>query len=160
MINLQYNITDKENDPITTSYTINGGEKVSTEKSVNKQLKLTNGDYKILIEYADPTHALKDSIRFTVNSPTGIEPVTLDDKVTLYPNPTRDYLYIKHEAEAPKTIYREIYDINGRLMDHDKIEIGIGETIEKINTSKYPNGIYIITFTNATKKQRLEFTKE
>ena len=60
----------------------------------------------------------------------------------------------------PKIIYKEIYDITGKLLDHEKIEINNGETIEKVNTSNYAKGTYIITFINGTKKQRLKFTKE
>lgn len=45
---------------------------------------------------------------------------------------------------APKTVYREIYDISGRLMDYDKIEISSGETIERIDISKFAKGIYFM----------------
>jgi hypothetical protein len=114
IVTLQYDITDKENDPITASYNINGGTKVATEKSVNKQLQLQNGLYKILIKYADPTHTSKDSLSFEMNKPTAIEPVTIDDKVILYPNPVREILNIEYESNTPKIIYREIYNLEGK----------------------------------------------
>jgi len=55
-----------------------------------------------------------------VNGLRVAEDVTLH--CTAYPNPTKDYLILKVENIGKKHISYQLYDINGKILEHDKLE--------------------------------------
>lgn len=66
--------------------------------------------------------------------------------VELYPNPVKDFLYIKKSEKEMTEI--KIYNAIGRLVIHEKIKA----TNHKINVSELPSGIY---FLQVVRKQAL-----
>lgn len=82
---------------------------------------------------------------YTLNTqwPTlGTEDISSEMKVTLYPNPTSDYLTI----DLPDTIsqaHYETYDVTGRMVDH-----GTASHQEQLDVTKLNPGTYIIQLTD------------
>lgn len=84
------------------------------------------------------------------NSGTGIESVT-NSKLTLYPNPVSDNLYISSEAEVESI---EIYSLTGVLM------FSSNENIDSVNMSSFAAGNYIVKVrTNEGTNQKLIIKK-
>ena len=86
-------------------------------------------------------------IYITVNAggacSTNIETNTLDNEITLYPNPASTLIYVKN-AEGLKY---EMMDISGRLIKSDLIQ----KAEENISIDNIPNGSYFIKFIGSDK---------
>jgi len=78
----------------------------------------------------------------TMNSLFGIQNED-GSSISIYPNPSADYINIKLEKYEGKTDI-SIYDVTGKLMD--VIELNINTDVENIryNTTAYRNGTYFI----------------
>jgi len=59
---------------------------------------------------------------FEISVVTGIEEAKgINLSVTAYPNPTTDYLQLKVESEKLKDLSFQLYDMNGKLLQSEKI---------------------------------------
>ncbi len=67
---------------------------------------------------------------------------SIEEMITLYPNPTSDYIYISGLLEAQKY---EIHNILGA-----KVLEGNISTNERISVEEFSNGIYILTLENGS----------
>ncbi len=63
----------------------------------------------------------------------------IENSITIYPNPTNDLLFFRTKYQKPVTEI-SVYNQMGQIVIHQK---GI---IDKIDISKFPNGIYFILF--------------
>ncbi len=83
--------------------------------------------------------------------------VSLSDKMTLYPNPTKDYFDLNFSISNDSDITVKIYDINARLVN-EKIFSNYNNSIfkERFYTDNLTSGIYMVKVSNgnsiATKK--------
>ena len=59
---------------------------------------------------------------------------------TIYPNPTNDLLILKTESYKTKNLYYQLFDINGKLLESQKIE----NCETNINTSKLAPAVYFL----------------
>lgn len=74
----------------------------------------------------------------TVVQVVGIdEDKTLYNSIIIYPNPTKDYFYIKNKGQNNKLKQVRIFDVNGRL-------VYIGKSNPKIDVSNLKKGVYFI----------------
>ena len=143
-ISLQYNITDTDFDKAT--YRIDNGTKISASQSGTVPLTLADGLHKIVIEAIDKKpQAVKDSVSFEMKKTTAIEqPPISEDKVTLYPMPAGDFVNIKTLSSTSKLISRTLYDVTGRQVYNDEIEVNIGEDVNRLDISKLASGLYFL----------------
>ena len=87
----------------------------------------------------------------TVYEPQGI--YDLEKEVfIIYPNPTKDVLYIKEKNESAFKSYI-IYDITARKIDSNEFN-------EQINIKQLPKGIYWIVLSGGDKRYKQKFIKE
>lgn len=82
---------------------------------------------------------------------TGIQDASqLDNSIGLfYPNPSHQQANIDLDLGNGCNYSISIVDVNGRTI-HNTSLYAAGHTTFSINTSKLPNGIYIVTFSNGT----------
>ena len=94
---------------------------------------LTGGD-KIL------TQGFQQSFGFG----TGITAQELNWKISAYPNPMIDVLFVKFDVDRAREFWIEIQDVTGRVIsrEHQK-EIRPGDVVQ-LNTSDFTDGIYFL----------------
>ncbi|HON17537.1 MAG TPA: T9SS type A sorting domain-containing protein [Salinivirgaceae bacterium] len=79
-----------------------------------------------------------------------VVPVDFSASITVYPNPTKDYVIIKLENAESGVYSLKILDLNGKLKDqNDEI---MPDRLILINTEKLASGVYLLQF---FKKQEL-----
>ena len=76
---------------------------------------------------------------FTTNSIGLNDEISLENQITLFPNPTKGDVYITTQGEKINNFL--LYNINGQLLlKSEKLKT----TSEKINLSAFSKGVYII----------------
>jgi hypothetical protein len=76
--------------------------------------------------------------------PTGIDGISYENKLNVYPNPTSDKIKIKLGSVSDKA-YAEVYNSIGQLVKHAVPVIG---TEAEISVSDLSKGVYVIRITN------------
>ena len=88
-----------------------------------------------------------------------IDTETLTNTITVYPNPTDNFLNIKlPDSFTSKSTYIQIYDVNGRLIVDNKPTI-IDNQIT-INVNSLSNGVYLIHLITDSQKWSKLFIKK
>lgn len=113
---------------------------------------LTPGDYFLKIVSTTPTNTnYQTPYNFVINTTLGTS-VNEINKVSFYPNPVKDILYIDNIAAAKATIYSLL---------GQKLEVkDIDTSSSTIDMSKYAKGIYLITLENENQTQTIKVIKE
>jgi hypothetical protein len=137
-IRLKGSITDNENDPITATYSIDGGSPITIGKDFDKPLSLPNGLHKIVIIASDAYHtganATKDSVNFEMEKANV-------PNTNLYPNPTEDILHIKYKSGMSGNAFMSIYTSDGKAVMTKKIN---GAREEDLELSNLNAGTYFL----------------
>ncbi len=76
---------------------------------------------------------------------TGINSVSQNDVVKIYPNPVTDNLNLQWENEQTGIYTISAYTLQGQNITEQNVDISAGTTIQKINTSNWAQGIYLVT---------------
>jgi len=79
--------------------------------------------------------------------------------ISLYPNPVQDQLYISYESAKSDQIEMFIYNIQGKLMHQERINIQSGVNHSIINVSDLTGGLYIFRLQKGNKIETIKFTK-
>lgn len=74
-------------------------------------------------------------------------------KITCYPNPTQDVLYLSGLLEKSKLV---IYDLNGRIVQ----KTNVSNSLETIDMSNLQNGLYFIEISNSHQKSSYKIVKQ
>ncbi len=88
------------------------------------------------------SYIIKTDSLGNVSTSTGIPEVNNPFEFFVYPNPTSGIISIKPKGISSTNSIIEIYNVNGQCIYHCKIK---NNTIEQIDLSNHPNGIYMIT---------------
>ena len=137
-----------DNDPDVNSWNIQyrpQGGQLSTASSNTNSYPLTgltaNTTYQIQVQANCGDGNLSDwSPAITVTT-TGIEN-WLDNSVTLYPNPAKEYVDIRVNGDLNVTMM-EVYDVYGKLIN----TMNVVENPTRINVSGLANGMYFVRVT-------------
>ena len=161
-VRLKGNITDAEGDPITASYSLDGGQAITLSPEFDNPLSLVDGIHKIVITASDPTHtgkyAPRDSTTFEFKKAVGIEPgPTLDDKTSYYPNPVQDILHIKYKSGMSGNAFMSITTLDGKQIMSKKIN---GASEDDFDMTTYKPGIYIFKVVDGIVMQRIMLIKQ
>ena len=73
----------------------------------------------------------------------GIEEIGLAEKMSIYPNPTSEMLFVKYRTKDELKGDISLRDINGRMI-FNKQNVKLNENIQKIDMGTLPKGIYFI----------------
>lgn len=68
--------------------------------------------------------------------PVSVDHVSENEKVTVYPNPVKNYLTVKSQSSLIQSI--SVYDAQGRLV----LEKGVNASNAEISTDTFENGLY------------------
>jgi hypothetical protein len=74
--------------------------------------------------------------------------IAASQSLLIYPNPASNELYIKLSVPGEKEASLVIYDVLGRTIHQQKIDLTQGLDNTYINTSTFPTGTYIINITS------------
>lgn len=88
--------------------------------------------------------AMIDFIKFPVsNSTVSVEEME-NTSIMVYPNPTSGQIQISSDnLSAEKNIYYSLYDLNGRLLQQDRLT----ESVQTVSLNAYAPGFYILKVT-------------
>jgi hypothetical protein len=79
----------------------------------------------------------------------GVSETKMNFSLSIFPNPTADYLTLKISNYNNEILFYQVYDLQGKLLINEPVS---GEQT-KINTSKLSPSSYIIGITNQENKQ-------
>ncbi len=124
------------NDSITQTLEIDGSE-------------VGTGIYNYSVTVTDDnTCSNSDTIEITVESGSGIDNLSLKPLIKLYPNPTTGIINIIIEGYSEQNLTIEVLNITGELVYSKQLKNMKVKTIEKIDLSDQPKGIYILKLHN------------
>lgn len=113
---------------------------------------LTPGDYFLKIVSTTPTNTnYQTPYNFVINTTLGSIENEIN-KVTFYPNPVKDILYLDNISASKATIY----SLLGQQLEVKDIQ----SSSSSIDMTKYAKGIYLITLENENQKQTIKVIKE
>ena len=140
--NLIVKISTTNNDPAsftTTLLSINAEKAEWTNHVVDLSSYHGQVVYIAFVQNSDDQNMiLVDNIKILGNAEIGIEQITINPNVRIYPNPATDIVTI----EGAQGANVKIYDITGKTL----ITTTIQDNHETINISKLSSGVYFIDF--------------
>ena len=137
--------TDPDGDDLTYSlkYSVDGI--VSTFISGNNAIFAGDkvGKVYVSITATDPTGASATALlEIDVTEYSGIEGVSINAKVGVYPNPVVETLYVTCDFDCENATY-SIYGENGALLYNESAQVAAGSP-KAINVANLPAGVYIL----------------
>lgn len=72
------------------------------------------------------------------------EIATLNQEFLIYPNPANEELNVFYSVNNNSSVFIVITDINGKEFYREQVSNSIGANRKKIDTSRFPNGTYIL----------------
>lgn len=82
--------------------------------------------------------------------PTSIAPLLEAGAITLYPQPTRDALFIRLNTSYPTALQVDVYDMLGRTLLRDHSLLGPEEKTAQLPVSAWKSGTYYLRLKTAT----------
>ena len=138
-------ILDNSGNLIDTAV-INSGNTLSFVRT------LTPGDYFLKIVSTTPTNTnYQTPYNFVINTVLGTSENEIN-KVSFYPNPVKDILYLENIPASKATIY----SLLGQQLEVKDIQT----SSSSIDMSKYAKGIYLITLENENQTKTIKVIKE
>ena len=138
-------ILDNSGNLIDTAV-INSGNTLSFVRT------LTPGDYFLKIVSTTPTNTnYQIPYNFVINTVLGTSENEIN-KVSFYPNPVKDILYLENIPASKATIY----SLLGQQLEVKDIQT----SSSSIDMSKYAKGIYLITLENENQTKTIKVIKE
>ena len=110
----------------------------------NENLMHTVGEIYVIPDNPDQQNSGTLGMLYqTVLNVLGVSEITTkQDKVSVYPNPTADYITLQISSkEKPKEV--SVYDLSGKLVMQKEINS------DRIDLSSLINGVYLLTFKNS-----------
>ena len=143
--NLRYRVqngTWTSTTPTTNSYTISG---LAAETTYEIQVQANCGDGNL----SDWTSSVTATTTFVgINS-------WLENSVSLYPNPAREYVDIRIDGDVNVKMM-EVYDVYGKLIN----TVDVVENPTRINVSNLANGMYFVRVTTEAGSVTKTFVKK
>lgn len=134
-----FSTTDTGTPAYTYQWSINGtaaGTGATTSTVLN-----TAGTYNVCVTVTDASQCSSTSCQSVTI--TGIADwQTL--QVALFPNPTRDIVYINLTSPEAFKADLSVYDVHGRLIEQRAIEVAAGHNNFVLNTVAWPSGQYVV----------------
>lgn len=96
---------------------------------------------------------------FVIQSTVGIEELSNVSNLSLFPNPTKENLFLNFESTSTNELNVFVYDITGKILQQYSIQSSVGDNQLKINTESYEAGIYFIEANDGSNPKRIKFIK-
>ena len=88
---------------------------------------------------------------FVVENSVAITSFNSDWKLSVYPNPARDYFVIDFNFNSDTDVRLEVLDIVGKLLEQNTMQYSVGK--RTFDAGKFESGIYLLRFTNGKTQQ-------
>ena len=85
---------------------------------------------------------------FEISVTTGVNETTINLEMSVYPNPTTNYLQLKVDSEKLDNLNFQLIDLQGKVIDNKKLS----STTTSINVESLPKAIY---FLNVVKNNQI-----
>jgi hypothetical protein len=89
--------------------------------------------------------------------------VTLVDNrkmLVLFPNPVKDNLFIQFTSTKAEKLTLQVTDLQGRILQQEDTQIGVGNVSLSVNTSVLAKGSYVLLVKCSSGVQQKQFVKE
>jgi hypothetical protein len=106
------------------------------------------------------TEQYVDLIQYTKPSAKVESVIIPQGKITVYPNPTTDKLMISFDLHQKENNHIVVYDVNGRVMHSQDLNMLMHTGNIELNVENYPRGLYYIKLSNQTESYQMRFVKE
>jgi hypothetical protein len=100
-----------------------------------------NGNYSVIVTDANGCQDTSDVLLVTS---VGIWTVSGDFNITIYPNPTKDNLFIKGLVQYDTKLAYKLFDITGRKLAENILVVSKGNINQHINIEQYRPGMYVL----------------
>lgn len=88
----------------------------------------------------------RDSLLLTIENCTGLVEFTLEDQITVAPNPSSGVFSFKLENLSGQDIKIEVMDVQGRVIFTQKLETISGNYSNQLDLENHPQGTYYMRF--------------
>jgi hypothetical protein len=89
---------------------------------------------------------------FQVTSPSGIPALSVSEKINVFPNPAVNNFTVRLDAMNAGESELSIYDMQGKQVRTEKIQLMQGENTIPVSCSELPRGIFIVEIISGEKK--------
>lgn len=89
---------------------------------------------------------LRDSMLLTIENCTGLVQYSMEDKISVVPNPSSGVFTFKMEDLNGQDIRIEVLDVQGRVIFTQKLENISGNYSNQLDLKNYPKGTYYMRF--------------
>ncbi|WP_379968005.1 T9SS type A sorting domain-containing protein [Epilithonimonas sp. UC225_85] len=132
---------------------VEGKEKKNEERLVSAKLQ-RDGSYLLAGTSADQLG--EENWKIVKLSDKQLDDLVENKDIQIYPNPVKDYCYVEIGVDFQSADIN-LYDMTGRILQ----QLQTRNKVTKVNTSKLPQGVYIINATtNTDKKLSTKIVKE
>lgn len=95
----------------------------------------------------------------TVTCASAVNEITVDENVSLFPNPAHDVLNVEMEHLLNGLVKLEIRNILGTLVYREMVEVN-GYLNRRIDITELPNGVYDVEIVNEGRITRQKFVRQ
>ncbi|MDG1917673.1 MAG: PEP/pyruvate-binding domain-containing protein [Flavobacteriales bacterium] len=130
-------------------YSVDGGQNFEED---NEFYNLAVGNYNVVIQDASGVCEYELIVPVEIDESTGLAENSINSNdILIYPNPTKDQLYIelKSYSDLSEEINVEVYDNSGRLISVGSL-LGSNNAITMVSLSGLESGIYYVKCYNKT----------
>lgn len=148
-------VVDLGNDTILTApatYTLDAGAGAgyiylwSTGATTQTIEVAQSGAYSVTVINAEGCESA-DSV--TVSIISGTKTPTLVGNLTLFPNPTTGWAYLRLEGVLAGQYAVAVFDLTGRLLAQQTLDQPAGTSVQTLDLNGYPTGAYLVRVSNA-----------
>jgi hypothetical protein len=77
---------------------------------------------------------------FEIQTVLGADNFNISLELSVYPNPTTDFIYLKVKESSFESLQYQLFDLNGRIIENNKVS----DFSTIIQMTKYPCAIYLL----------------
>ncbi len=80
--------------------------------------------------------------------------------LTIYPNPVKETLFVQINTTKAEKITVQVLDLQGKLLQQENTQVGVGNVSLSVNTATLTKGTYILVVKSSGKVEQKQFIKE
>lgn len=96
---------------------------------------------------------------FTTQNTVGIEELTADLNISLFPNPASQNIILNYESTSSKEMMITISDISGKELQTNQFSSSIGKNQQQLSIENLEAGIYFMEIKDDVASKKLKFIK-
>lgn len=77
---------------------------------------------------------------FEIQTVLGADNFNISLELSVYPNPTTDFIYLKVKESSFESLQYQLFDLNGRIIENNKVS----DFSTIIQMDKYPSAVYLL----------------